>query len=163
MHSPLISFCYKIGRKEGRMQFLSSGFAGPWLFLSAALALHVLDEAATGFLAIYNPTVLAVRERRPWFPMPTFTFPVWLAGLLAAVIVSFAITPFAASNARWLRPLAWIVVAIQSSNAVGHFAATVLGHTVAKVRFRRPAPGFYSSPFLVIGSVWLALRLWNTA
>jgi len=144
------------------MRLLSSGFAGPWLFLSAALALHVLDEASTGFLGVYNPTVLAVRERRPWFPMPTFTFPVWLAGLIAAVIVSFAVTPFAASNAHWLRPLAWMVVAIQFSNAVGHFVATILGHTVAKVTFRRPAPGFYSSPFLAIGAVWLALRLWNT-
>src|SRR4051794_40652341 len=33
------------------------------------------------------------------------------------------------------------------------------GHTVEAVPVVRPAPGFYSSPFLLIGSVWLIMQL----
>jgi hypothetical protein len=35
----------------------------------------------------------------------------------------------------------------------------VLGQTVPSVRFPRPAPGFYSSPFLLIASTYLFVRL----
>jgi hypothetical protein len=141
----------------------SSTFGGPWLFLSCAFALHILDEATTGFLNVYNPTVTILRQRWAWFPMPTFEFRDWLIGLILAVLLCFALTPFAARNARWLRPLAWVVAVIQFSNAMGHTIGTILGHTVASVTFRRPAPGFYSSPLLFLGSIWLMARLWQTS
>ena len=48
-----------------------------WLGLVVALALHVIDEASTGFLDVYNPTVRALHERLGWFPMPEFRFDVW--------------------------------------------------------------------------------------
>ena len=35
-----------------------------WLLLCAALAAHVADEASTGFLDLYNPTVAAMAFRR---------------------------------------------------------------------------------------------------
>ena len=35
--------------------------ARAWILLCLALALHVFDEATTGFLGVYNPTVLAIR------------------------------------------------------------------------------------------------------
>jgi hypothetical protein len=44
-------------------------------------------------------------------------------------------------------------------NWMGHTIFTVLGRTVPSVHFTRPAPGFYSSPFLLITSVYLFLRL----
>ncbi|MGO8792293.1 MAG: hypothetical protein ACLQVL_33560, partial [Terriglobia bacterium] len=53
-----------------------------WIALCLALALHVVDEASTGFLSVYNPTVVALRKSRPWLPFPVFTFGVWLAGLV---------------------------------------------------------------------------------
>lgn len=142
---------------------MDSGFGRAWLALTLALALHVIDEAATGFLRVYNPTVVAMRSRWAWFPMPTFGFAAWLALLAAAILLAFALTPFAARGARWLRPLAWFYAAIMFLNAIGHTAATVLGHTIGEVTFRRPAPGFYSSPFLFIASLWLAARLIKTA
>jgi hypothetical protein len=138
-------------------------FARPWLVLSVAFALHIVDEATTGFLSVYNPTVTILRQRWGWFPMPAFQFREWLIGLIVAVALCFALTPFAARGARWLRPLAWIVAVTQFSNALGHTIGTILGHTVATVTFPRPAPGFYSSPLLFIGSVWLMLRLWQTS
>lgn len=141
----------------------ASGFGRPWFALTVAFALHVTDEALTGFLTIYNPTVTALRTRWGWFPMPNFEFREWLIGLIIGVAVCFALTPFAARGARWMRPLGWFAAIIQFFNAVGHTVATILGHTIANVSFTRPAPGFYSSPLLFIGSVWLMIRLWQTS
>ena len=141
----------------------ASGFGRPWFALTIAFALHVLDEATTGFLGVYNPTVTAMRTRFAWFPMPTFGFREWLVGLIAGVVLCFALTPVAARNVRWLRPLAWFYAFIMFFNGMGHTVFTILGRTVASVTFSRPAPGFYSSPFLFVGSVWLIVRLWKTA
>jgi hypothetical protein len=116
-----------------------------------------------GFLKAYNPTVSAMRARFAWFPMPTFGFREWLVGLIAGVAPCFALTPLAARNARWLRPLAWFYALVMFFKGLGHTAVTILGHTVASVPVARPAPGFYSSPLLFIGSVWLMVRLWKTA
>jgi len=52
--------------------------ARAWILLCLGLGLHVFDEATTGFLKIYNPTVIALRERLGWWPMPTFEFGSWL-------------------------------------------------------------------------------------
>jgi len=141
----------------------SSGFARPWAALTVAFALHVVDEASTGFLEIYNPTVTALRQRWDWFPMPVFGFREWLVGLIAAVAICATCTPLAARDTRWLRPLAWLYALIMFFNGIGHTAVTILGHTVASVPVSRPAPGFYSSPLLLIASVWLMVSLIRTA
>jgi len=52
--------------------------------------------------------------------------------------------------------------AIMLLNGFGHSLFTILGHTVASVTFSRPAPGFYSSPFLLAGSLWMIVRLGQT-
>jgi hypothetical protein len=139
------------------------GFGRGWFALTVAFVLHVLDEASTGFLNVYNPTVTAMRERWGWFPMPTFGFRAWLLGLIAGVVICFTLTPLASSGARALRPFAWFYAVLMFFNGLGHTLFTILGHTVATVTFSRPAPGFYSSPFLFIGSVWLMVELRRTA
>ncbi|MFZ0863481.1 MAG: hypothetical protein WCA27_05195 [Candidatus Sulfotelmatobacter sp.] len=140
----------------------ATSFGHAWFALTVAFALHVFDEATTGFLTVYNPTVTAMRARWEWFPMPTFEFREWLVGLILAVALCFALTPLASRGVRWMRPLAWLYAAIQFFNAMGHTIGTIRGHTVASVTFPRPAPGFYSSPFLFLGSVWLMVRLRQT-
>lgn len=65
-----------------------------WILICAALATHVADEALTGFLAVYNPTVLALRREIPWFPMPVFDFGVWLAGLVTATALLASLSHF---------------------------------------------------------------------
>lgn len=62
-----------------------------WLLLVTALALHVFDEATTGFLPLYNEVVLGLRERLGFFPMPTFTFPGWIGGLVSGRPTAFII------------------------------------------------------------------------
>lgn len=141
----------------------ASGFGSAWFALCVAFALHILDEATTGFLAVYNPTVTILRQRWGWFPMPAFEFRSWLAMLILACGVLFCLTPIAARGMPGLRPLAWIYAVIMFLNGLSHSLFSILGHTVASVRFSRPAPGFYSSPILFVASVWLMLRLRRTA
>jgi hypothetical protein len=134
-------------------------FGRAWLSLCLALALHVTDEALTGFLSVYNPTVLALRSSVPWLPLPVFEFREWLTGLIVALIMLSLLSAFAFRRARWMRPAAYAFAVIMIANAVGHTTGTLLGRTVASVHFPRPMPGFYSSPFLFAASVYLLLRL----
>ncbi len=131
--------------------------------LCVALAAHVADEALTGFLAVYNPTVLVLRERYSWFPMPVFEFADWLAGLIIGIVILLALSPFAFRGARWLRPLAYFFAVIMLLNAFGHTLGTIAGRTVSSVTFERPMPGFYSSPLLLVASVYLLRELGRSA
>ena len=139
-----------------------TGFAVPWVALCAAFALHITDEALTGFLNVYNPTVLAMRQRWGWFPMPAFEFREWLVGLIAVLVILICLTPLAARGVRGLRPLAWLYAVVMLGNGLGHSLFTILGRTVPSVTFPRPAPGFYSSPFLLAASIWMIVRLRQT-
>jgi hypothetical protein len=134
-------------------------FGTAWFLLCLAFCAHVADEALTGFLPIYNATVLAMRSQYKWFPMPTFEFREWLTGLIIANIVLLLLTPFAFRNAWWLRPLAYFHAILHFLNATGHTLATIFGQTVSTIHFARPAPGFYSSPLLYAGSTYLLIRL----
>lgn len=133
-----------------------------WLALCFALAVHVADEAMNGFLEIYNPTVIAIRESVPWLPLPVYRFDVWLTGLVIAIIGLFALSPFVFRGARWTRPAAYVFAIILSANAVVHTLGTIFGRTVESVRFSGPMPGVYSSPLLFAASLWLLLQLTST-
>ena len=134
-----------------------------WVLLCLAVAAHVTDEALTGFLSVYNPTVLAVRARLPWWPMPTFGFREWLTGLIVAVAVGLALSPLAFRNARAWRPFAYVMVVLTLLNGLGHTLGTIFGRTVPEVRFPRPMPGFYSSPLLLAASIYLLVQLRRSA
>jgi hypothetical protein len=142
-------------------QFRHLGYA--WIAFWLSLAIHVTDEALTGFLAVYNPTVIALRQELGFWPMPTFTFRDWLTDLIIGIVVLALLTPFAFRNARWLRPIFYFVVVVAGLfNALGHIIGTSLGHTVSTVRFPRPAPGFYSSPLLFVVSIYALIQLRRT-
>jgi hypothetical protein len=134
-----------------------------WVMLWIALGLHVPDEALTGFLSVYNPTVLALRARFGFWPMPTFEFREWLTGLTLVVLSLAAMSPFAFQNRQWLRPLFYFLAVVAGIvNPLGHTTATILGQTVSTVHFARPAPGFYSSPLLLVASIYALLQLRRT-
>jgi hypothetical protein len=150
-----LSGVYKASIPEGRL-------LTAWIALCLAMAVHITDEAANGFLSIYNPTVMAMRERVAWLPFPVFRFGVWLAGLIVANVLLLSLSLFISRGAAWIRPIAYGFAFIMLGNGIGHTVGTVLGHTVASVRFPRPMPGFYSSPLLLAGSVYLLLELRRT-
>jgi len=131
-----------------------------WVMMWIALAIHVTDEALTGFLPVYNATVLSLRAELGFWPMPTFEFRVWLTALCSGIAVLALLSPFAFRNASWIRPILLFVAIVPGLlNASGHTIATILGHTVSTVRFARPAPGFYSSPLLMIVSLYALIQL----
>jgi len=134
-------------------------FGMAWFLLCLAFCAHVADEALTGFLPIYNATVLAMRSQYKWYPMPTFEYRDWLTALIVANIVLLLLTPFAFRNAWWLRPLAYFYAIVHLLNGMGHTLATVFGRTASAIHISRPAPGFYSSPLLLAGSIYLLVRL----
>jgi hypothetical protein len=123
-----------------------------WVALCGALALHVVDEAATDFLSVYNPAVRAIRERAPFLPLPTFTFDVWLAGLTIGIIALFSLSLLAFRRNRWVMRVAYPFAILMFVNGIGHIAGSLyLG---------RPMPGVYSSPLLLIASAyWLTCAL----
>ena len=122
-------------------------FGRAWVGLTLALAVHVADEAVNDFLSVYNPAVRAIRQRIGFFPMPTFTFDVWLAGLITAVAVLLLLSTFAFRGARWMRPLAFGFGVLMLANGAGHFLGSLyLG---------RAMPGVYSSPLLMACALYL--------
>ncbi len=124
-----------------------SRFGIAWLALTLCLALHVVDEALTGFLDVYNPNVRALRARLPFLPIPTFTFGVWLALLVFAVGALAGISVFAFRGARWMVPWAFVFGAIMLLNGLGHLGSSIY--------FERLMPGAYSSPLLLAGAIFL--------
>ena len=121
-----------------------------WLALGCALALHVTDEALSGFLPVYNRVVIGLRERHGWVPFPTFTFRVWLAGLIVAVVTLFALTPLITREREWLRVVSLILAVIMFGNGLVHIAASLWWHTFA--------PGVYSAPLLLVAAIALFVR-----
>jgi hypothetical protein len=144
---------------DAEIPALDHKFGIAWLALCLAFMLHVVDEATTGFLSVYNPTVTAVRERFHWFPMPTFEYGEWLTGLILANLVLLALAPFAFRAARWLRAVAYAFAVIMLLNGVAHTLGTIFGRTVSSIHFARPMPGFYSSPALLAASIYMLFRL----
>ena len=124
--------------------------ARAWFFLVAALAIHVVDEALTDFLGFYNPLVLSIRSRVPWFPMPTFTFGIWLAGLAFLVAV---LTILGSPVRRGLPGTAlasWVLAIIMLLNGLGHLGGSIY--------FWRWLPGTTSAPLLIVASILLIHR-----
>jgi hypothetical protein len=118
-----------------------------WLGVCFALAIHVADEALTDFLSVYNPSVIAIRQRLPWLPLPTFTFGIWLAGLIFAVVLLLLLSRFAFRGARWMALLSYPFGVLMLLNGLNHIAWSFY--------FRRWMPGVYSSPLLMIASIYL--------
>lgn len=119
-----------------------------WLLLVGALAVHVTDEALTGFLDFYNPLVQDIRSVLPWFPMPTFGFGLWLAGLAVLVVLLVCLTPLVRQGGVTAGLVSWLLSAIMFLNGLAHLAGSVY--------FRRWLPGATSAPLMLAASVYLA-------
>jgi len=121
--------------------------AWAWVGLTAALALHVADEAAHDFLGFYNPFVMMLRDDLLIQWLPTFKFGEWLGGLIAAVMLLAAASVFALRGARWM---AWISLPyglLMLLNGLGHIGGSMWT--------RRMLPGVLSAPLLLGCSLWL--------
>ena len=124
--------------------------ARAWMILAVVLGLHVADEALTGFLDFYNPFVLSFRPAWSPFP-PTFTFDVWLGGLIVLVIVLLLLTPWIRRGGTGPRVASWIFAVIMFLNGCGHL--------VGSAYFGRWLPGATTGPLLLMASVYLARQI----
>src|SRR5215813_881373 len=108
-----------------------------WVSLCLAFAAHVTDEALTDFLSVYNPAVQAIRQKLPFLPLPTFTFKVWLTGLIVAVTLLSLLSPFAFRRAGWIRLLSYPYGVIMFGNG--------LLHIIGSFYLGRLMPGVYTA------------------
>ena len=103
----------------------NAAYGWAWIALCLALSIHVADEALTDFLSVYNPVVKAIRQRWRFLPLPTFSFKVWVGGLIVPLIFLFALSPFAFCGAKWLTPLAYFFAGFMIINGLQHIAASI--------------------------------------
>jgi Protein of unknown function with HXXEE motif len=121
-----------------------------WVLLCLAFATHVIDEALTDFLSVYNPAVGAIRQKLPFLPLPTFTFGIWLTGLIIAVTILLLLSPYAFRRTRLVSLLSYPYGIIMLGNGVLHITGSFyLG---------RMMPGVYTAPLLIASSIYL---LWS--
>src|SRR5262245_19712574 len=119
-----------------------------WLYLCAHLAAHCVEEALNGFLDVWNPFLASVRARTG-LPLPHFTFDDWLTALVIGVVALTAMTLLVARGVRGFRVASYVFAGLMIATGVNHLASPLyLG---------RFLPGQYTSPLLILASVWLIL------
>ena len=118
--------------------------------MCAVLAVHIADEALTGFLDLYNPTVLAMRQRTPWLILPTFTFPVWISLLALAVIGLLILSHWVNRGLHWTVYASYAFAFLMFANAGAH-----LGFSIYKAKWM---PGAYTSPLLLAAATNLVFE-----
>jgi hypothetical protein len=122
-----------------------------WMGLCGALAVHVVDEASTGWLDWYNPTVRAIREQYRLVVLrillPTFTFEIFLSLLIFAIVTLTAVSYFVWKG-RWaMRPISHLFAVVMLLNGLLHIAHSIY--------MRELMPGVYTSPLLLVASIVL--------
>jgi len=125
-----------------------------WVSLALAIALHVADEALTGFLPLYNVVVESLRESHSWIPLPTFSFTVWITGLSIGVLALLGLSPLVFAGSRPLRPVAYFLGILMVGNAIGHIGASFY--------WGKLVPGVYSSPILLAAALALLITTYTT-
>jgi len=120
-----------------------------WVLLVLAIALHVVDEALTGFLPLYNSIVESLHEAHPWILLPTFSFPVWLSGLAIGVLALLSLSPLVFGGRAFLRPASYVLGVFMAGNALGHIGASMYWGILA--------PGALSSPILLLAALGLLI------
>ncbi len=115
-----------------------------WSLMIFSLAVHVFDEAITGFLPFYNQLVPEIREKLGFFPMPTFSHTAWLGGLITAIVVGFCATPLVYRGVKGVRTVTLVLGILMMANACGHMLGSLY--------VGRFLPGFWSSPLLLFTS-----------
>ncbi len=127
-------------------------FGIAWVLFAVTFTTHFTDEALHGFLPEYNSRVRMVRNKLPLLPIPTFSFASWLALLIAGFVALLCLSPLAFHGNTWLH-----IVARPIAVVVGVFNAGL--HLVGSIWYHRRMPGIYSSPLLLIASIYL---LWTS-
>jgi hypothetical protein len=107
--------------------------------------MHIGDEAATGFLKLYNPAVVAMG-----MPSVQMAFPLWITLLGLAVAGLLILSYWVRRGTWWTLHAASVFAFLMFSNALAHLFFSI---------YRRAwMSGAYTSPLLLAASV----GLWRT-
>jgi hypothetical protein len=121
-----------------------------WLTMVSAIGLHVFDEAMTGFLPTYNQIVIDLRKQLGVFPAPTFSFGVWLGGLIGGISIGYGMTLFVARGGKVIRIITTVLGILMIVNAFSHFFGSIY--------FAKFFPGIWSSPFLLVAALFVTIQ-----
>lgn len=121
-----------------------------WLIMFSAIGLHVFDEAMTGFLPTYNQIVIGLRKQLGFFPAPTFSFEVWLGGLIGAIILGYITTLFIVRGGKVIRIITMFLGILMIVNALSHFFGSIY--------FGMVFPGTWSSLFLLAAALFVTIQ-----
>ena len=137
--------------KRSKMPILfSNRNALSWFLMVSAVALHVVDEALTGFLPFYNQLMKELGEEIGFFPMPSFSLGSWLTGLIIAIMIGYSLIPFVIRGGRFIRVFTTVLGLLMIVNALGHFFGSIY--------FGKILPGMWSSPFLLLAAFYVVIR-----
>jgi len=126
---------------------IKPNFLLAWIFLTAALALHVIDEALNDFLDLYNPLVLSVNNEMGFSFFPVFSFSSWLTALTIGIAFLFALSYFVYRRQKWTIYLGYFYGVLMLINAFGHL--------IGSLYYSRLIAGVYTAPLLLAGSLYL--------
>lgn len=110
--------------------------------LCAALAVHIADETATGFLGLYNPAVTEMG-----LPGLRMAFPLWIGLLMLGLAGLLILSIWIKRGAWWTVQAAYAFALLMMSNAVAHLLYSVYRGAWMS--------GSYTSPLLLAASIVL--------
>jgi len=116
-----------------------------WLLACATLAIHIAEEAARGFLRLWNPEVAALH-----LSFLRFNFPVWITLLALGVLGLLILSYWVRRGTWWTTGAAYALIFLMLSNGIAHLSFSL--------RERAWMPGAYSSPLLLLAGInlWMA-------
>lgn len=120
-----------------------------WVALAIAIALHVTDEAVSGFLPLYNSIAESLRDSYPWVLLPTFSFSIWLTGLIVGVVLLLGLSPLVFAGKRIFQPISYFLGVLMTLNALAHIFGSIYLWALA--------PGVVSSPVLLLAAIALLI------
>jgi hypothetical protein len=124
-----------------------------WLLMCLVLAIHIAEEALTGFLPAYNLTAEAIRGLFPFLPVPTLSLTLWLTATIGIVAFLTALAPFAYRGFALMRVATVGLALVVLANVTGHIGGSLLAGA--------PMPGVYSTPLLAAAGVYGLVVAWR--
>jgi len=124
-----------------------------WVLMVTSIALHVLDEALTGFVPFFNERTVVISEWLGFINIPSVDFVTWLTALIIGIVILFLLTFVVNRGGRAIRIFATALGILMIVNALLHIVGSIFSGYLL--------PGFFSSPLLLVTAgyvVWRGLR-----
>jgi hypothetical protein len=129
------------------------GLGRPWLALCFCLAVHVAEEAFTGFLPVYSDATRAVGDLFPYVTSPSLALAVSMWMGVAFIATLTGLSPFAYRGASWMRVATIGVALVALANVSGHAGGSMLAGRVL--------PGTYTTPLLAAAGIYALVSAWR--